>query len=345
MDNAATNFEGWSRWMVTLFRPDGVVTGLNVVQRNGGANMSVDIQPGDVMPFYDPGDFTPSNTGKVPYSWNTAAYNIAIGAASANNRRDIVVAYVDLAVTNPSTATPNNPGALKFMVVQGTPGSSPSDPSDLTIQAAVGASNLFTKLARVSLTSSTTQITNAQITDIRRFVALNVQRLWGGNNNNLGHLVPNQADGTIVTTSDTGSVSNQMLAVSAITLGHAQSTTPHNTGAVTSMVDVSGLSITVTVPAGMTRRLEIEGWISSVFNASGTGTNTQLAIREGSTVLSYADIALPNNDLRKMGSVKYSAVVSAGTHTYKLSTQNTIATNVQYQQSATNPGFITAKLV
>jgi hypothetical protein len=161
----------------------------------------------------------------------------------------------------------------------------------------------------------------------------------------LGHLVPNQADGTIVTTSDTGSVSKEMLAASAITLGYAESSSPHNTGAVTSVVDVSGLSITVTVPAGMTRRLEIGGWISAVFNASGSGTNSLLAIREGSTVLSYADIAIPNSDQRKMGSVKYSAVVSAGTHTYKLSTQNTVATNVQYQMSATNKGFITAKLV
>jgi hypothetical protein len=176
----------------------GVVTDLNVLQHAGSANMSVDIQAGDLMANNtgDPGDFSPTLPGEVPYSWNTAAYNIAIAAHSSNNRRDIVVAYVDLAVTNPSTATPNNPDALKFMVVQGTPATSPSDPFDSDIQAAVGASNPFEKLARVSLTSSTTQITNAQITDLRRFVALNVPRLRGGYIQDRGHLIPNVVDDT-----------------------------------------------------------------------------------------------------------------------------------------------------
>jgi hypothetical protein len=202
MNNAATDFEGFSRWLTKLFKP-GIATGLNVTQRGAGANMSVDIQVGDGMPM---------RTNDGAWSWITAVENVTIGAASANNRRDIVVKYVDMSVTNPSTSTPNNPGAVKFMVVQGTPASSPSDPSDSAIQAAVGASNPYEKLARVSLTSSTTQITNAQITDLRRFVALNVQRLWGGSSNTLGHLVPNQADGTVVTTTDTGSVTNAMLA-------------------------------------------------------------------------------------------------------------------------------------
>jgi hypothetical protein len=168
--------------------------------------MSVDISVGDAA----------LTTGNVaPWSWTTAVENVTIGAASANNRKDVVVAYVDLSVTNPSTATPNNPGALKFKVVQGTPATVPSAPFEDAIGTSVGAGNPFIVLAIVSLTPSTTQITNAQITNVNNPIALQNVRLWGGSNNTLGHLVPNVADGTIVTTSDTGSVSNSMLAANS----------------------------------------------------------------------------------------------------------------------------------
>jgi hypothetical protein len=192
MNNAATDLEGWSRWLTKLFRA-GVVTGLTVSQRAAGANMSVDIAAGDAVPM---------TTDTAPYSWSTAVENVAIGAASVTNRRDLVVAYVDLSVTNPSTATPNNPGALKFLVVQGTPAASPSDPNDAAIRAtAVGASNPYLVLARVSLTSSTTQITNAQITSLITPMALQNVRLWGGGSNTQGHQIPNAADVYLALTS------------------------------------------------------------------------------------------------------------------------------------------------
>jgi hypothetical protein len=141
-------------------------------------------------------------TDTAPYSWSTAVENAAIGAASATNRRDLVVAYVDLSVTNPSTATPNNPGALKLLIVQGTAAASPSDPNDAAIRAtAVGASNPYLILARVSLTSSTTQITNAQITSLITPIALQNTRLWGGGSNTLGHQIPNAADVFLAITS------------------------------------------------------------------------------------------------------------------------------------------------
>jgi hypothetical protein len=186
MNNAATDFEGWSRWMSKLFKP-GVI-GWSVTQRALGSNMSVDIQVGDGVPMT-------ANT--APWSWITAVENVTIAAASANPRNDLIVAWVDLSVTNPSTATPNNPGALKFMVVQGTPAASPSDPSNSTVQTAVGASNPFIILSRVALLSTTTQITNGIITNFSRPIALNVQRLWGGSSNTLGHLVPDAADSTV----------------------------------------------------------------------------------------------------------------------------------------------------
>ena len=43
----------------------------------------------------------------------------------------------------------------------------------------------------------TTQITNAQITDLCRPIALDAQWLWGGSSNTLGHLVAYVADDTV----------------------------------------------------------------------------------------------------------------------------------------------------
>jgi hypothetical protein len=193
MNNAATDFEGFSRWFRRLFR-QGIATGWVVSQRSAGANMSVDISAGDAG----------LTTGNVaPWSWTTAVENVAIAAASANNRIDVVVAYVDLSVTNPSTATPNNPGALKFKIVQGTPATVPIIPAEDAIGISVGAGNPFIVLASVSLTSSTTQITNAQITNISNPIALQNVRLWGGSSNFLGHAVPDAADANVALTSRT----------------------------------------------------------------------------------------------------------------------------------------------
>jgi hypothetical protein len=206
MNNAATDFEGFSRWMTALFvRGAAAFDGWTVVQRVAGANMSVDVTIGEGVLM---------TVHTAAWCWTTTVENVTIGAASANNRRDIVVAYLDMSVSNPSTSTPNNPGALKFMVVQGTPATSPSDPSFSTIQAAVGAANPFIYLARVSLTSSTTQITNAQITSLREPLALSNLRIWAGGNSTLGHQIPNAADAYLALTSrsdghpDAGALNN-----------------------------------------------------------------------------------------------------------------------------------------
>jgi hypothetical protein len=245
MNNAATDFEGWSRWLTKVFRP-GVATGWSVTQRGSGANMSVDISVGDGVPM---------TTNTAAWDWTTAVENVAISAASANNRRDIVVAYTDVSVTNPSTATPNNPGALKFTVVQGTPATSPSDPSDSTIQAAVGASNPYLKLARVSLTSSTTQITNAQITSLATQMALQNVRLWGGSSNTLGHQIPNQADAfTALSSRSDGKVDYAAL-LSTIFSGQVQNQSNAGTaGGTIYFLNLGGVKVawgtTASLPAG-----------------------------------------------------------------------------------------------
>lgn len=133
-----------------------------VSQRGAGANMSVDIAAGrgllaDTLIHYP--------------AWSDATVNKTITAANPSNpRRDIVVAYFDETV--PSTATTNNQGALKFMVVAGTAAASPSDPTDPTIQSAVGAGNPWIKLARVSVAAAASSIVDANITDLRTTIAV-----------------------------------------------------------------------------------------------------------------------------------------------------------------------------
>lgn len=127
---------------------------LAVTQRGAGANMSVDVAIGGNL----------IDTGLIYHylGWNTATKNVTVTTANPTNpRKDILVYYEDLSVV--SNASNDNPGALKFLVVAGTPASSPSDPSDPTIQSAVGASNPWKKIARINVAASASSITNANI--------------------------------------------------------------------------------------------------------------------------------------------------------------------------------------
>jgi hypothetical protein len=86
--------------------------------------------------------------------------SVAIGAnGSGSTRVDAVVLYIDKGASANSDAS----NIAKLMVVQGTI----SAPSDGTIQSAVGASNPFTRLADVSVSSGATSIVSGNITDQR----------------------------------------------------------------------------------------------------------------------------------------------------------------------------------
>lgn len=139
-----------------------VLSGLAVSQRAAGANMSVDIAIGDAV--------LPRSDGTYGHpAFNDAVLNKTITTADPSNpRRDIVVLYLDYAVT-PSTGVSNNTnGVVAAMVVAGTPAGSPSDPSDATIQSAVGSGNPWVKLARVRVGAGVTSLANSVIDDLRR---------------------------------------------------------------------------------------------------------------------------------------------------------------------------------
>jgi hypothetical protein len=183
-----------------------------VTERGAGQNMSVDIAPGAGISAL--ADYS------IPV-WSNATLNKTVTAADPTNpRNDIVVRYVSLSSFGPT----NNLGALKFIIVSGTPAGSPSDPSDATIQAAVGAGNPWEKLARITLPANATTVVNAYITDLRAPVAF-AGRLWGGASNTIGHSVPNVADDIVALLSASQSLSHKTITdptntISAVTFSN-----------------------------------------------------------------------------------------------------------------------------
>lgn len=162
-DGGKTSESGHLRALGKIVSGD-VITGLNVVQRAAGVNMSVDVQVGDA--FVRRSDDTYAHP-----VFNDAVYNQVISAADGSNpRRDIVVIYVDYGQT-PSTAVSNNTnGVVKIKVVNGTPAGSPVDPTGAAIQASVGAGNPYSILARVRVPAGQTTISNSLIDDLRSLI-------------------------------------------------------------------------------------------------------------------------------------------------------------------------------
>lgn len=170
-DGGRTNEAGHLRGVTKGFL-GRVLSGLNVSQRGAGANMSVDVAIGDAIIQRSDGTYGHP-------AWNDAVYNQAIAAADGSNpRRDIVVMYIDYNET-PSTGVANNTnGVVKITSVSGTAAGSPVDPSNATIQSAVGSGNPFIKLARVRVAAGATSISNSVIDDLRVMATAQAQGGW-----------------------------------------------------------------------------------------------------------------------------------------------------------------------
>lgn len=94
---------------------------------------------------------------------------ITITAASATlSRTDSIVAYIDNAVTPTTSVTDNTNNILRFVAVAGTPASTPSAPSAVTIQSAVGAGNPYMVLWNVTIPAGATAMNTAVFTDQRK---------------------------------------------------------------------------------------------------------------------------------------------------------------------------------
>lgn len=140
----------------------------------------------------------------------------------------------------------------------------------------------------------------------------------------------------------TNSLTADKLATSAITIGYAQAVATQSI-AVTASTDLTSLSVTVTVPAGG-RRCKITGFLP-LGTASGSNNAITFRIMESTTVLSSSRTNIDTGKTEGPIFAIYSAVLSAGSHTYKLNILQDVAANVDYQMSSTSIGFILVEVI
>ncbi len=124
-----------------------------------------------------------------------------------------------------------------------------------------------------------------------------------------------------------------------VTLGYASATS--NQTSITSEVDLTSLSVTVTVPAGG-RRIRITGY-ATVSN-NGSAGRTTMYIKESTTKLQ--DASVQNAVASSAATINCQTIVtpSAGSHTYKLSMEANAGTS-NTSASATNPAYIHVELI
>lgn len=121
----------------------------------------------------------------------------------------------------------------------------------------------------------------------------------------------------------TNAIAAASIATNAIKIGYAEITSPFTTATTGSYVDVTSLTVTVTVPSGG-RDAYITLWTPAV-KTTGTAANTlTVALREGSTIIGQTVINEPVSAYNAMcfwqGRV---SAPTAGSHTYKASVVQT----------------------
>jgi hypothetical protein len=142
-------------------------------------------------------------------------------------------------------------------------------------------------------------------------------------------------------------VTADKLDTASILLANVQKTTGFFTGSATA-VQVTGLTATVTIPAGG-RAIEIEAYCGSVSSDSG-GSNTLVSIWDGvvgsGTLLTEYNVGGSGVAILDNAGVYAKAVVtpSAGSKTYNVGIKTSSGT-VTMNNAATRPGFLLIKVL
>jgi hypothetical protein len=166
--NSLVSPELYARHLSKLFTGN-VVNGLLVVPKTG---LTVTLPTGN--------GFVPYGTGATASNREfslVADFDITLDTADASNPRiDLVVVYVDMAVSlpggTPTTANLDGPGVVKATFVKGTPNASPVDPTVGAIQTKIGAANPYIIVASVRVDATVTTIAANKITDRRVLATL-----------------------------------------------------------------------------------------------------------------------------------------------------------------------------
>lgn len=139
-----------------------------------------------------------------------------------------------------------------------------------------------------------------------------------------------------------GAVTAEKLSTGAITLGYAQATTDFATSSGT-LVDVTGLNVSVTIPSGG-RRAKITFGCKFV-KCDTPGYGNTIAILEGSTILQKYVWTTPASNHAINGFMVATTVPSAGVKTYKIQALSDAGATQTIVASSDAPSFILVELI
>lgn len=148
----------------------------------------------------------------------------------------------------------------------------------------------------------------------------------------------NDGSGLAFTTNNV--VPGNALSTTAISLGYTQTTATFTSTTATAYFDITGMTVTVTVPAGG-RRCLIQAFARRFVSSQSPGS-IYATINEGATKLSEIVAGGPAgaSSFNMPVNVFYSGVLSAGSHTYKMQGQQDNAGTYTFDAAATYPAFI-----
>lgn len=172
--------------------------------------------------------------------------------------------------TSPTISSPTLSGTLSGTY---TIGGTPTFPTSVTQNT---ATQTLTNKTLTSPTINSPTITNASLTadTITGYTTSNTGTIYGMSVTS-GVLASAALAGSVNTAAlQTNAVGGPNLATSAITLGYAQITSPISTTS-TSYVQATGLTATVTIPAGG-RKIKITAQATLYNSTSGQGTNLSI---------------------------------------------------------------------
>jgi len=188
-------------------------------------------------------------------------------------------------------------------------------------------------IAVVTVANAASSITNSNITDSRTRTGVT----------NLS-----------TSTSSNNVITAPMLSTSAIKLGYTERTSNFTDTTAGSWVDVTSLTVTVTVPAGG-RDIKITAFASTLRATGAAGTFVSMSVREGSNVLGMGGFnqgGIAYN--QPMNVVARVSAPSAGSHTYKVSIGQSAAGTITLGAAASGtaslydahtPAFILVELI
>jgi len=251
-------------------------------------------------------------------------------------------------LTNKTLTSPTINGATLSGTLSGTYtiGGTPTFPSSVTQNTVV---QTLTNKTLTSPTINSPTITNATISadTLTGYTTSNSGTIYGIPVTTGTISATYLTSGTITSTQiATNGVSAANLATSAITLGYAQITSNSAYTSSSTAVQVTGLSVTVTIPAGG-RKIKITGFTSTLSNSSAA-VNI-LTIWDG-TVGSGTQIAQSNTGAGgatgpNMNCICIAVVTpSSGSKTYNIGYQTTGGSTI-VGATATAPAFILVEAI